>query len=59
MRKTSITIKIDAQRLDALRGRAEHYRLSLAELIRQALDDGLPITLERLSTADAALRKDD
>ena len=56
MPKAGITIKLDEKHLTALRKRAEVYRLSLAELIRQAIDDGLPTTLERLSTKEATLK---
>ena len=59
MPKTSITIKIDPQRLEGLRNRAAFYRISLAELVRRALDNGLPMTLEQLATADAATSAQD
>ena len=49
-----LTITLPADRLAALRSRAEFYGLPLAELIRRAIDAGLPATLEALSTADAA-----
>ena len=56
MTHNRLTVTLPAERLDALRTRAEFYGLSLSKLVRRAIDAGLPATLETLSTQDATNR---
>ncbi len=53
-----VTLRLPAARLDGLRGRAEHYGLSLADLLRRSIDEGLPGTLEKLATLEPKKRKE-
>ena len=48
----SVTLRLPAVRLEALRGRATRHGLSLADLLRRSIDEGLPATLERLASLE-------
>ena len=56
--KRLLSMRIEADHLDALEARATFYGLTLSELLRRAIESGLPAVLEQLAAADAARRGD-